>query len=150
MTTFEENFNIFLVDSFNTILKLEEGIIRSSTDIPLTISELHLMEAIANTKENNTISGIATHLDITMSSVTIGVNKLIGKGFAQKEKSQRDGRSVHITLTPIGEKMDERHKSFHAKMIRQISAELSEQEKEVLAVAIEKLSIFFNKSEEKE
>lgn len=146
MDEFTNKLNEFLIGAFNSILKAEEEIIKHANNIPLSVSELHLIEAIGKCGEkNNTISDLSSSLGITMSSVTIAVNKLIKKGFALKDKSQTDGRSVHITLTEQGRKMDEYHTYFHEQMVEHISEKLTEEEKQALIGGMEKVTEFFKR-----
>ena len=146
MNNFSQELNEFLVETFNNILKEEQQIIQHDNNIPLTISELHLIGSIGNSTENNTISDIAGDLGITLSSVTIAVNKLIKKGFVVKSKDVNDKRSVRITLSETGLKMHEYHLHFHDKMIEKIEEDLSEEEKVILISGVRKLTQFFNKN----
>lgn len=140
---FSIKLNDFLTGAFNSILKLEEEVIKHANDIPLSVSELHLIEAIGRCKSpKNTVSDISAALRITMSSVTIAVNKLVKKGFAVKDRGTKDGRSVHITLTEQGRKMDEYHTFFHEQMVEHISSGLSEKDKSALMTGLEKLAEF--------
>ena len=146
MNNFSQELNEFLVDTFNNILKEEQQIIQHDNNIPLTISELHLIGSIGSCNESNTISDIANDLGITLSSVTIAVNKLIKKGFVVKSKDINDKRSVRITLSETGLKMHDYHSHFHGKMIEKIEDDLSEEEKIILISGIRKLKKFFNKN----
>lgn len=143
MTTFKDELNNFLVETFNTILSVEEEIIQHNNNIPLTISELHLIEAVGKCGQKNTISDIAAMLDITLASVTVGVNKLINKGFLTKERNINDKRSVHISLSETGREMNEYHTYFHQKMIEGIEDELTDDEKAILLISIKRLDKFF-------
>ena len=78
MNDFEVQLNNLLVDTFRTILKVEEKMIQQSDNIPLSVSELHLIEAAYNEgNSGKTISDISQALGITLPSVTISVNKLV-------------------------------------------------------------------------
>ena len=146
MDDFSNELNSLLVDTFRNILKVEENIIKKSESFSLSISEMHLIEAIGKNKEHpKTISGIAKELNITLASVTVAVNKLIRKGYLSKEKNISDGRSVYITLTKKGEKIDRLHSYFHRKMVNNISEDLTEDEKTALIKGIQKLNSLFNK-----
>ncbi len=147
MDDFSMKLNNLLVETFRTILKVEEQIIKSSDDIDLSISEMHLIESVGKVSENEkTISDIAEDLDITLPSVTTAINKLVHRGFVEKEKGQRDGRKVFVKLTKKGEQIDKLHKYFHEKMVRSVTKELTEDEKSAMLHGIEKLNTFFSKS----
>ena len=142
---FEKELNDILVDTFRSILKVEEDTLRS-TRVNLSISELHLLEAVGkNREEGRTISDIAQELDVTLPSVTVAINKLLKKGYVRKVKSAGDGRMVFVTLTKLGHKMDNAHRYFHEQMVRKVGEGLSEEEKRVLTRGIVKLDEFFKK-----
>lgn len=133
-----------MVDTFWTILEVEEQTIRNSAKINLTISEMHLIEAIGkNENMGITISDLADEMRITRPSVTIAVNKLVKKEYVNKIKALNDGRLVLVTLTKQGLKMDSIHRYFHRTMVRNIEKEFSPEEKVLLIKAIDKLNVFF-------
>lgn len=145
MDTFSERFNEFLTGAFNSILKSEEEIIKHTNNVSITISELHLVDAVGKSQKEskNTVSEIADMLNITNSSVTIAVNKLIVKGLLRKVKNELDKRSVYVVLTDEGEKIYSHHDDFHKKMVEYVSSQLSDDEKNVLLYGVEKISTFF-------
>ncbi len=141
------NLNSLLVETFRTILKVEENMVRSNGRMDLSISEIHLLEAVANGGENGaTISELAAALKIQLSSVTIAVNKLERKGYVAKTKGIEDGRTVYVSLTPNGEKVCRVHKAFHRRMIRNITENITEAEEETMVKMLEKLNAYFQKS----
>ena len=143
MDDFGEKLNNLLVETFRDILKIEEKMLKSR-DMNLSISEIHVIEAVGKGKKNSkTISELAEDLDVTIPSVTNAIKKLEANGYVEKRKSANDGRSVFVSLTRLGEKVDNVHKYFHKKMIMSLSKELSEQDKLSLAHAVERLDKFF-------
>lgn len=145
MEEFNKSLNELLVDTFNSILKVEEKMIHSMGKYDLSISELHLLETVGKGNyEGKTISEIAKKLDITLPSVTIAVNKLVNKGYLEKKKSEEDARSVLIFLTEPGVKIDRMHQRFHEQMVSSIANTMDDDEKTVLINGISKLSQFFN------
>jgi DNA-binding MarR family transcriptional regulator len=145
LDSFEKELNDILVDTFRSILKVEEETLKK-TLIDLSISELHLLEAVGkNREQGRTISELAQELDITLPSVTIAIKKLLKKGYVTKVKSGEDGRMVYVVLTKQGRKVDNAHRYFHRQMVRQVSSEFSEEEKQILARGIAKLDEFFKK-----
>ncbi|MGL4606969.1 MAG: MarR family winged helix-turn-helix transcriptional regulator [Eubacteriaceae bacterium] len=146
MEPFASQLNSILVDTFNSILKVEEAMLKHSETLDLSISEMHLIESVG--KKNSvgkTISDIAQDLGITLPSVTIAINKLLKKGYVKKEKSELDGRVVNVHLTEKGLRVNKIHQYFHRKMVNEISKEMTDQEKRVLIQGINKLNHFFEK-----
>jgi len=140
---FDTELNTVLVDTFRLISKVEEQMLRSSGKMNLSISEVHLIEAVGKDKEGRTISEIADGLGITLPSVTIAINRLLKKGYVQKTKKEGDGRMVFVTLTEAGKKINRVHKYFHRQMIREISRELSQDEKLIFLKGVERINGFF-------
>lgn len=142
---FSLHMNEVLVETFRAILKVEEQMVQSNENLNLSISEIHLLEAVGkHGGEGRTISELAQELDITLSSVTIAVNKLEKKGYVCKARGTQDGRTVFAALTQRGEKVNHIHQAFHRKMVRNITEGLSEREKDALLQGIVKLNDFFH------
>lgn len=147
MDNFEEKLNDFLTSAFNGILKSQEQVIRQLSNSNISISELHLIEAADKCGEGrNTVSEIAQILDITNSSVTIAVNKLVVKGFLKKVKNENDRRSVYVELTEKGNYIKRYHEEYHKNMIKEIASTMTEEEKKALITGMKKLDAFFDQS----
>ncbi|HEY8444470.1 MAG TPA: MarR family transcriptional regulator [Clostridia bacterium] len=143
MDAFEQELNKLLVDTYRSIVKVEESTIKNSKTLDLTINEMHMLEAIAKYDEGATISDIAQDLDITLPSVTVAINKLQRKGYVEKIKSSDDGRKVNVALTKLGRKVNAVHQYFHEQMTKDISKAFTKEEKSVLLKSISKLNDFF-------
>jgi len=143
MPTFNRRLNDLLVDTFNIIAKIEEvSIKRAGHD--LTVSEAHILEAVARQAESGrTIGDIADELFITPPSVTVAINKLVKKGYVTKERDETDARKVYVRLTDKGMQMDRFHRYFHKKLVSNIASGLSEEEKSALYEAMLKMNKFF-------
>lgn len=141
---FEKEFNLLIVDTFHNILKVELKMINSITKSGLSMREVHLLEIVANDKENcTTASKIAKSFGITLASVTVMVNKLAESGFLTKNKSETDARHIFLQLTQKGKKINEEHENFHKNMISKISKNLSNKEKKFLAKGVSSLNEMF-------
>ncbi|MDD4414664.1 MAG: MarR family transcriptional regulator [Oscillospiraceae bacterium] len=143
MNAFEENLNDLLVNTLNYVLKFEETSLKTIADTPVTVTEAHIIESISKRMGKSTVSDIATDLNIAVPTATVAVKKLTSKGLVQKAPFSEDGRRFIISLTERGEKVDRAHGIFHRRMVRNISREFSDDEKELLLTAIQKLSLFF-------
>lgn len=134
--------NRMLVETYRQINEIEEKSITMDSNINLTISELHLLESVGKNKEGCTISFIANDQNITLPSVTVAVNKLVKKGYVEKQKSDKDARQVLVKLTRLGRKVNASHQYFHENMVRSILKEFSEEEQDILMKGVEKLNAF--------
>ncbi len=145
MNTFESRLNELLLGTFRDITKVEEMILQKS-DPGLTLSEVHLIEAVRKGNDGlRTVSELASDLRITVPSVTVAVNKLVKKGYVVKEQNKEDRRSVWVTLTREGETIYRLNRYVHYKLVRQAASELSAEDKEALVVGIQNMDDFFKK-----
>lgn len=143
MPTFNRRLNDLLVDTFNSITKIEEvSIKRAGHD--LTVSEVHILEAVAEPEgAGRTIGDLAEDLFITPPSVTVAINKLVKKGYVIKERDELDGRKVYVRLTDKGKQMNRVHRYFHKKLVSNIASGLSGEEKDALYEAMRKMNQLF-------
>ena len=145
MDDFVSRLNVLLVDTFNNILKYEESSLKKALKVPVTITEAHIIEAIGMRQDDETtISDIASYMGIAAPTATVAMKKLESKGFVRRSGSATDGRRVVISLTDLGERIDRAHRLFHRKMVRNISMQFPDDEKDILLRAMQKLSEYFN------
>ncbi len=146
MDPFSAKLNEILVDTFRSILRVEEQTIKKSEKVDLSISELHLIETVGRKRQKGcTISDIAGELCITLPSVTVAINKLMKKGYVTKIRCAGDKRRVYVALTELGRKMHAVHGYFHEAMVRSVTQDLSDEEKNAMLKGIKKLNAFFKK-----
>lgn len=146
MDAFSRELNALLSDAFWSVLKIEEQAANMATQGALSISELHMLEAVSkDSEQGRSISALAADLKITPSSVTVAVNKLVKKGYVEKIRSEQDGRQVFVKLTKLGRKVNAGHLYFHENMVRNVSEDMSEEEKEILVRAMKSLNQFFRR-----
>ena len=144
MDAFNRELNQLLVMAYRKINKLEEGILHSVSGMDLSITEMHLLEAIGETKDTGTpLRELAQRMELSPPTVTVAINKLSKKGFVVKSKSETDKRSVIVELTRMGRKMNAAHRYFHEQMVRDIDKLLTDQEREGMLRGMELLNRFF-------
>ena len=95
-----EIINDVLVHLFNEIWQLEEKAIITDEYKDITNNDMHIIEAVGLDGAN--MSAIAGKLKITVGSLTTSMNSLVKKGYAERERSERDRRIVYIHLTTKG------------------------------------------------
>jgi len=145
MDSFSTELNTLLVETYHLIERVEDNSVKKMRDGNLSINEVHVLEAVGKTGEPRTISELAADLDISLPSATVAVNKLVSKGFLEKQRGEVDGRQVLISLTKKGKTIDRVHRFFHEQMVKKVASELSDEEKQVLLRAIRNLNRFFEK-----
>lgn len=143
MKPFEEQLNEVIVDTYRSILRVEENILKRSDQTDLSISEIHMLEAVGKGKDRRrTISELAEVLNITLPSVTVAINKLMKKGYVEKVRGEEDGRIVYVSLTRQGRRIDFAHRYFHESMVRSIIRDMTESEMQALYKGVMKLDTF--------
>ena len=143
MKPFEEQLNEVIVDTYRSILRVEENILKRSDQTDLSISEIHMLEAVGKGKDRRrTISALAEVLNITLPSVTVAINKLMKKGYVEKVRGEEDGRIVYVSLTRQGRRIDSAHRYFHESMVRSIIRDMTESEMQALYKGVMKLDTF--------
>lgn len=144
MDAFASALNDLLVNTFHSILKLEEQSLRRLNGTRLSLNELHLLEVVAKGRDaGRSITDIARELDITLPSVTTAVNKLEKKGFVSKRRSEDDKRLVMVELSQEGRRAEASHRFFHRHMVHSATEGMSKEERSALLKGLEKLHAFF-------
>ena len=144
MDDFSRELNQLLVCTYRDVGKLEEGMLHSVSGMEVSIGELHLMEAIGESKDRGLlVCELAQRVDLTPPTVTVAINKLALKGYVLKTKSMVDKRSVIVTLTRTGKKVNAAHRYFHEQMVRNIEKLLSPAEREGMLRGMQTLNNFF-------
>lgn len=139
--------NELLVDLFNNILRIEERALHEAETKDLSVTEMHTIEAIGTSGERS-MSEVAKKLNITVGTLTIAINKLIGKGYVVRRRIEEDKRVVLVGLTERGLEANRIHERFHDEMVKATIEQLSEKEEEILIGALRKLSGFFKEKYE--
>ena len=144
-----EELNILLVDTFDSVLRVEEKSLKHVGGGDLSIAEFHTLECIGQGEDNRrTVGEIAEALDVTVPTVTVCVGKLVKKGYVTKTRSEKDARVAIVELTREGRKMNRLHRYFHEQMLYAIEEEFSEEEMDYLLRCIRKLNTFFEEKSE--
>ena len=146
---FEKGLNLALIDTFYYILKCEEASLQQLLNVPVTLTEAHMIDTIGRQeRKESSVSRIARLLNIAMPTATVAVKKMEKKGFVKKQPCESDARRTIISLTDVGRKIEKIHHLFHEKMVRNISGQLQDGEKEILLSTTRKLSEFFRSTAE--
>ncbi|NLD33777.1 MAG: MarR family transcriptional regulator [Clostridiales bacterium] len=149
MDEFGVALNDLLVNTFNSILRLEEEMLHRISADKLSINELHMLEAVHRQGgEGRSITDLARDLSITLPSVTAAINKLARKGYVIKSRSEQDGRVVIVQLSEEGRRAEAVHRFFHRQMVNRATQGLSQPQKDALLAGLNNLLAFFRSQEE--
>lgn len=133
--------NDLLVVIFNQILSIEAEALRKQ-GVTLSMSEVHVLEAIMKTEEPN-MGSVAKRLRITMGTLTTSINTLVKKGYVLRVKDSLDKRKVLLKLTSKSLPVMKLHDDFHEDMISTVIKDLHIDENEALIQSLESLSSYF-------
>ena len=134
--------NTLLVDLFNDILKIEASVLKEGEFNDLSVTEMHIIEAIGLDREM-TMTEVARDLEITVGTLTTAINRLIKKEYVERRRIEEDRRVVLVNLTSKGEEVYKVHQVFHEEMICAMLSNFSDEEEQVLSKSLEKLNTFF-------
>lgn len=139
--------NELLVDIFNDILKVEHKAIDSFSGSQLTMSEMHILEAVGKNADQQ-MSEIAKRLRITLPTLTVSVQRLEEKGYISRQRFGDDRRKVSVTLTDRGQQAYRHHEAFHDRMVEALFADLNIDQMPVLMESMAMLRDFFKQQAE--
>ena len=136
-----EQLNRFLVEVFHDLLHLEEQTLAKGPFENLSVSEMHVIEAVCDGQRDgkNSMAALAGRLRISAGTLTIAVKTLEQKGYLLRRRSKEDRRRVLVAAYEV-------HRQFHARMIAAVEARLSPQQLQSLAQALATLHLFFSGS----
>lgn len=133
--------NELLVELFNEILTIEKAALHDSPFKDLSITEMHVIEAIG--LSSRTMTDVADQIGITVGTLTTSINRLVKKEYVTRRRSEEDRRYVEIELTHKGKLAHRVHDAFHQMMVKNMIEGLSNEDNEVLIQSLTKLSDFF-------
>ena len=140
--------NELLTETFNLILILEERNLNEHSALDVTMTEIHVIEAIRKV-ELPTMGNVAKKLMITMGTLTTSVNRLVAKGYVTRKRDDKDRRIVLLDLSEKGEEVFAIHEGFHAKLVDAALADLELKDDTEMIRSLESIHRFFKKLEEK-
>ncbi len=138
----DETLNAVLVLIFQNLIEIEGKCLITEEFSDMTMNDMHIVEAIGTEKAKRS-SDVAKLMSVTTGTLTRAVDGLVEHGYVVRTRSEKDKRVVFLTLTERGKRAYERHKQFHAEMIANAKATLSEEELAILIRALKQLNDYF-------
>lgn len=138
-----EIINELLKDVFYNILDIQQAFIAKLASHQLTINELHVLEAVERAKPA-TMGGVAAILGVQTSTLTVSVNRLVGKNLIRRIRTDNDRRKVLLELTDEGMKYGRCHQEFHNSMVGAVVDEFGVDEYPSLVKGLTALRDFFH------
>ena len=116
---------------------LEEEM-KSESDLKsLTARQLYCLELIRE-MENPSLSELAERMNISKASMSVMIERLERNILIYKVASDKDRRIAHVHLTEAGERAASLHKDLHGRIAELLTGEMTESEKEILIVLLNK------------
>lgn len=134
-------FNQLYVDMFNLVLRVEELSVQVQTKKNLTLGEMHTIEGIGAVRR--TMTELAGIMNVTVSTLTVTIDRLVKKGYVKRERSEKDRRVVWISLTRQGAIMLKAHTRMHMRMVREAIRGLTDEQLEALDAAGSQIIAYF-------
>ena len=141
MNTAEHDFAESLLHIFDNVLITEEKALSKGYFADLSIAELHTLDAIGP-YEARAMSETAGRLGITTGTLTVAVDRLVRKGYVDRNRDTKDRRVVRIHLTRRGKLAYRMHTRFHTLLVRRIMEPLNEEKQEILTEMIRNIDQF--------
>lgn len=139
--TTRHTINELLVGLFNYILYIEDRNLKEK-GVPLTMSEVHILESIRDTSDNS-MSHIAGRVMVTQGTLTTSAGKLINKGYVERYRDQNDKRIVRLSLTEKALPILKIHDDFHKQLIDKAVGDLGLEENTLLMESLERILNYF-------
>lgn len=139
--------NELLVELFNDILNIEKESLKNGHFNDLSITEIHVIEAIG--KKEKSMTEVAGQLGVTVGTLTTSINKLVKKEYVVRQRIEEDRRYVYVSLTKKGKLAYRMHEAFHEKMVRELIIDLNEDDNTILIQSLQRLANFFKNTRAK-
>jgi len=75
--------------------------------------------------EPTPLSQLASHMGVTVSTMSIAVDRLVRQGYVLRDRAQSDARVRHVRLTAAGERLRAAHKVLEPRLVRAMLSRLS-------------------------
>ncbi|MDY0210524.1 MAG: MarR family transcriptional regulator [Acholeplasma sp.] len=141
MSRSKDVINELLVEVFNHILSIE-GQTLKERGVKLSMTEVHVLEAISNSKLK-TMGDVARKLRITLGTLTTSVDVLVRKKYVTRTRAKDDKRKVLLQLTDLALEVLKIHNGFHDEMIESFMNDLNIEKDEALVKSLENISNYF-------
>lgn len=118
----------FIIDNLKTFFYPEDWL-----ELDLNFSKTELMALLVVDRHGEvSMSGICDAMNMPMSTATGIVDRMVRKGFLQRERSETDRRMVVVNMTEKGRGIIEHYKGVFSSYTEQIEAALTEEEQQLL------------------
>jgi len=79
--------------------------------------------------EPTPLSQLASHMGVTVSTMSIAVDRLVRQGYVVRDRAESDARVRHVRLTTAGERLRATQKVLEPRLVRAMLSRLSPAER---------------------
>jgi len=79
--------------------------------------------------EPTPLSQLASHMGVTVSTMSIAVERLVRQGYVVRDRAESDARVRHVRLTTAGERLRAAQKVLEPRLVRAMLSRLSPAER---------------------
>jgi DNA-binding MarR family transcriptional regulator len=120
------------------IARMESDFLHEGDFSDLSMRQVVLIETIGK-MEHPSLSDVANQLGISKPSVTVGIAKLVQKGYLRKDRSSEDNRVYRLSLSGKGLNLRKMHDNIHQAIADTLTRRLSPEEIQQLIVLFHKI-----------
>jgi len=143
MNDYEKQINTLLLDIFDKILVTEEKALSKGNFRDLSVAEMHTLEGIG-LYGSRTMSETAATLGITTGTLTVAIDRLVRKGYVDRQRDPADRRVVRIELTRKGKLAYRMHNKFHTLLVDRLTTPLGPAQQKVLLDTLQGIDGFIS------
>lgn len=125
-----------LVHKYN---ELEKEHLGKHDLVHLTIADMRAMHWIGKSRRER-MTSLAKHLKLTVGTLTTTVDRLVKRGYVQRDRLEDDRRVVEVSLSPKGQEAFDRIQTVKKSIAERIFNDLSDEERRVLKSILSKLT----------
>lgn len=137
--------NESLIQLFHDITILEEQFLKNSEYSDVTLKELQEL-CLIHKMGNARATDIAKNQRLSLSTITITLNRLETKGYISRKKSKMDRRVIDIVLTEKGNALCDLHRETFKDITEKLLKSVFGTTEEKLAGELEEFHDFLEKS----
>lgn len=128
-----------IVEFYEKLSSWEHCVVR---DKGLTLPQVHALE-ILGTHRALRMKELAERMGVTTGTLTVLADRLEKGGMLRRKPHEADRRSILVELTEQGQQVFEEHDELHNQLTRDITVNLTDEERKALAVILEKMNCEF-------
>ncbi len=148
MNDYDSRVNELLIRIFDEILITEQKALQVGNFGELSVVEMHTIEGIG-LYDSKTMTETATELSVTTGTLTVAIEKLVRKGYVDRQRDTHDKRIVRIRLTRKGKLAFRLHLKFHTLLVDRIMTPLVKNERNLLIKVLSCVASFIEEQDEK-